>query len=57
MGETLVEVGHLAGVELDVGSADSDSFDLDEQLTLFRLERGYILDKGATRAIEDEGAH
>ena len=28
----LLDVGHLAGVELDVGAADADALDVDEQL-------------------------
>ena len=54
----LIDVGHLAGVELDVGAADADPLDVDEQLA-----RGAATGSGTSstaacaRCGDDERAH
>ena len=49
MRDALREVGHLAGVELDVGAADPDALDVDEQLAPARRRGRRPLRRPASR--------
>ena len=53
----LLDVRHLAGVELDVGAADADPFDVDEQLSGSRDRIRHLLDRRLARRRDDERAH
>ena len=53
----LIDVGHLAGVELDVGAADADPLDLDEQFTGGGDRVGHVEHRRLARCGDDERAH
>ena len=53
----LLDVGHLAGVELDVGAADADPIDLDEQLSRGGDRIGHVAHRRLARRGDDERAH
>lgn len=56
-GEALVKVRHLTGVELDIGSADTDPLDVDHRLAGCRDGNGHLLDRAFPRAGHDHGPH
>jgi hypothetical protein len=48
---SLVEVGHLAGEQLDVGAADPNPFHLDHDLTRAGHRRVDVIDSGIPRTM------
>jgi hypothetical protein len=57
VGQALLEVGHFAGVKLDVGPAQADALHVDQQLALLGYGRDKFLHTPAPRAFDDQGAH
>jgi hypothetical protein len=57
VGQALLEVGHFARVELDIGPAQPDAFHVDEQLALLRDGSIKFLHAPAPRAFDHQGAH
>ncbi len=55
LGETLVQVSHLAGEEFYIGAADTDPFDIDEDLTRQCDGRGEVLNFELLRSGDHEG--
>jgi hypothetical protein len=53
----LADVSHDPGVQLDVGSADADPLDVDQQLVGHRHQIVDLLNLSATRRRDDERAH
>ena len=52
-----MQVGHLAGEELDVGAADPGPFDVDDDLTGDRVRDRHLLHGSLPRPGEHEGPH
>ena len=57
LGVAVVEVGHLAGEELDIGPAHPGPLDVDDGLAGPRDGRGDLLDAGLPRGGDHEGPH
>jgi hypothetical protein len=53
VGEALLEVGHFARVELDIGPAQADPLNVDQQLAFLGDGRIKFLDAPAPRAFDD----
>ena len=53
----LLDVGHLAGVQLDVGAADPHPLDFHEQLARRGDRIGHFLHRGLAGGGDDERAH
>ena len=54
---TLVQIGHLAGEELDVRTAHPHPFDVDDRLAGSRHRNGHLLDRALPRRSQHEGPH
>jgi hypothetical protein len=52
-----MQVGHLTGEELDVGAADTHSFDVDDDLAARGHRLLDVLDLALQRAGDDERPH
>ena len=52
-----MEVGHLAGPELDVGAADADAVDIDDDLTRRGDGIGDLFDRAFAGRVDDESPH
>nr|WP_239020758.1 hypothetical protein [Nakamurella antarctica] len=57
MHETLCKVGHVTGVELNIGPADTYAFDVDKQFTSTRKRCIHQHDRGGAGRADDECAH
>jgi hypothetical protein len=57
VGVAVVKVLHLAGVEINVSTADADSFDLDNDITRPRHRWFDFVDARLVRSRDDEGPH
>jgi hypothetical protein len=52
-----LEIGHLAGEELDIGAADSNPFDVDDDLPRARYRCQHFLHRALFRRGQDVRAH
>ncbi|GAA2070683.1 hypothetical protein GCM10009780_01940 [Actinomadura alba] len=53
----VAQIGHLAGEELDVGAADTDTVHVDDDLAGFGDRHRDPLDATPARAVQDERPH
>ena len=52
--ETLVQIGHLTGVELDIGTADADPLDIHDDFAGAGNRRRHLLHPGFAWTSDDE---